>query len=197
MTWLWNNNAALRTRPNPAVAVASEIWSVDIQGNGGGGFNGQVNPPVLMSGVEPTSGIGNIWNAFTVAGHTGNASGVSVNPALANLKDSAGTTSGIGFAITGTVSGYSTASGSGLTADYLFLNAGFSAASQMGAACDRRARGAELSVPMAASPLRAPRNPTGALPASIGFNSPESEVLDETVGSARGALAFSIHDGFQ
>ena len=34
---LWNNNSALRTRPNPAgVPAANEIWSVDIQGDGAG-----------------------------------------------------------------------------------------------------------------------------------------------------------------
>ena len=48
---LWNNNSALRTRPNPPPSpTANEIWSVDIQGDGAGGAFGQV-VPALMSGA--------------------------------------------------------------------------------------------------------------------------------------------------
>lgn len=121
---LYNNGPGLRTRPGTQTQPpANELWSVDIQGNGAGGAFGQT-VPVLMSGVEPVSGLGNVWNALTIAGH----SGTTVNPALATLVDSAGTATGVGFAITGTVSGFSTA-GNSLTNDYLFLNAGNSAAS--------------------------------------------------------------------
>lgn len=122
---LYNNGPALRTRPGSStLPPANELWSVDIQGNGAGGAFGQV-VPTLMSGVEPTSGLGNVWNALTIAGHNG----TTANPSLAALVDSAGATSGVGFAITGTVTGFSYTPGSALTYDYLFLNAGNSAAS--------------------------------------------------------------------
>jgi hypothetical protein len=121
---LWNNNSALRTRPAGSSADPSELWSVDIQGDGNGGAFGQVTP-TLMTGPEPVSGLGNVWNAFTIAGH----SLTSVNPALSNLKNSLGTTTGVGFSITGTVTGFSYAPGSALTYDYLFLAAGNSASS--------------------------------------------------------------------
>ncbi len=121
---LWNNNSALRTRPNPAgVSAAGEIWSVDIQGDGAGGAFGQV-VPTLMSGVEAASGLGNVWNALTIAGH----SGTTVNPSLAVVKDSTGANTSVAFSITGTVSGFST-SGNALKNDYLFLAAGNSASS--------------------------------------------------------------------
>lgn len=121
---LYNNGPALRTRPGtPARPPADQLWSVDIQGDGAGGAFGQV-VPTLMNGVEPVSGLGNGWNALTIAGH----SGTTDNPSLTALKDSAGTVTGVGFAITGAVSGFSYASGSALTNDYLFLNAGNSAA---------------------------------------------------------------------
>ena len=121
---LWNNNAALRTRPNPAPApAAGEIWSVDIQGDGASGAFGQT-PPTLMSGAEATSGFGNIWNALTVAGH----SGTTLNPSLAIVKDSTGANTSVAFSVTGTVSGWSSA-GNALNADYMFLAAGNSASS--------------------------------------------------------------------
>ena len=121
---LWNNNAALRTRPNSAPApAANEIWSVDIQGDGAGGAFGQV-VPTLMSGVEAVSGFGNVWNALTIAGHPG----VTLNPSLAIVKDSTGANTSVAFSVTGTVSGFSNA-GNALNADYMFLAAGGSAAS--------------------------------------------------------------------
>jgi Lamin Tail Domain len=121
---LWNNNSALRTRPNPPPAPApNEIWSVDIQGDGGGGAFGQV-PPTLMSGPEAASGFGNVWNALTVAGHAG----TTASPGIAVLKDSAGANTPVAFSIAGTVSGFTNA-GNALSADYLFLSAGNSAAS--------------------------------------------------------------------
>ena len=121
---LWNNNSALRTRPNPTPpAVANEIWSVYIQGDGAGGAFGQV-VPTLMSGPEATSGIGNVWNALTIAGH----SGTTVNPSLAIVKDSTGANTAVAFSITGTVTGFSNA-GNALSADYMFLAAGNSASS--------------------------------------------------------------------
>jgi Lamin Tail Domain/Concanavalin A-like lectin/glucanases superfamily/CotH kinase protein len=121
---LWNNNAALRTRPNPPpVPAANEIWSVDIQGDGAGGAFGQT-PPVLKTGVESVSGLGNVWNALTVAGH----SGTTVNPSLAIVKDSTGSNTSVAFSITGTVSGF-TNPGDALNLDYLFLAAGGSASS--------------------------------------------------------------------
>ena len=121
---LWNNNAALRTRPNPPpTPAAGEIWSVDIQGDGAGGAFGQV-VPTLMSGVEAASGLGNVWNALTIAGH----SGTTVNPSLPVVKDSTGANTSVAFSITGTVSGFST-SGNALKNDYLFLAAGNSASS--------------------------------------------------------------------
>ncbi|MDB6151716.1 MAG: hypothetical protein JWL90_169 [Chthoniobacteraceae bacterium] len=122
---LWNNNRALRTRPSPPPApAANELWSIDIQGDGAAGAFGQV-PPTPMSGAEPVSGLGNIWNLLTIAGHPG----TNINPALASLKDSAGTTSSVGFVINGTISGFSYAPGSALLNDYLFLAAGNSASS--------------------------------------------------------------------
>ncbi len=121
---LWNNNAALRTRPNSAsVPAAGEIWSVDIQGDGAGGAFGQTSP-VLMSGAEAASGFGNVWNALTVAGH----SGTTVNPSLAVVKDSTGANTSVAFSITGTVSGWSSP-GNALNTDYMFLAAGNSASS--------------------------------------------------------------------
>ncbi len=124
---LWNNNSALRTRPNPPPSpVATDIWSVDIQGDGAGGAFGQV-VPTAMSGVEGISGMGNVWNTLTVAGH----SGTTANPAIAVLKDSTGANTPLSFAITGSVSGFSYAvsNGNALSVDYLFLAAGNSASS--------------------------------------------------------------------
>lgn len=119
---LWNNNSASRSRqlPSPPPAAA-ELWSVDIQGDGVGGVFGQV-PPTLMSGPEAMSGVGAVWNAFTVPGHPA----VISNPTL-SLKDSAGANSAVSFAVTGTVSGFSVSSSGGSTpifADYLFIKAG-------------------------------------------------------------------------
>lgn len=123
---VWNNNSALRTRPNPDTPpAATELWSLDIQGDGTGG--GQV-PPTVMSVAEPTSGFGNVWNALTVPGHPGTVA----NPSIASLKDSAGNVTGVGFSITGTVSGYSYSPPTppaALYNDYLFVNAGGASAS--------------------------------------------------------------------
>jgi hypothetical protein len=125
---LWNNNGALRTlTAPPPPPAAAELWSVDLQGDGVGGVYGQV-PPTLMSGPESASGIGGVWNALTIASHPA----TSVNPGLAALMDSSGAASPVSFAITGTVSGFTTAAAGGSTPlfnDYLFLNAGNSAAS--------------------------------------------------------------------
>jgi hypothetical protein len=45
---------------------------------------------------------GNVWNALTVAGH----SGTTVNPSLAIVKDSTGANTSVASSITGTVSGF-------------------------------------------------------------------------------------------
>ena len=107
--------------------AAAEVWSVDIQGDGVGGVYGQVTP-TLMNGAESASGLGNVWNAFTVPGHPATVT----NPSLASLKDSSGSPSALSFSITGTVSGFSVPTSGGSTAlynDYLFLSAGNSASS--------------------------------------------------------------------
>ena len=86
--------------------------------------------PTTFSGAEPVAGFGNVWNSFLVASYTGLASpsGTSTNPALANLKKSAGTTTTVGFDMSGMVSGFNNAGGAAgstaLNADYLFLAAG-------------------------------------------------------------------------
>lgn len=125
---LWNNNGALRTlTAPPPPPAAAELWSVDMQGDGVGGVFGQV-PPIAMSGAEPGSGIGNVWNALTLASHPA----TSVNPGITSMVDSSGSASGLSFGITGTVSGFTYGSSGGSTVlfnDYLFLNAGNSAAS--------------------------------------------------------------------
>lgn len=127
---LWNNNRALRTRPvPPPPPAANQLWSVDIQGDGVNAAGGQP-APTTFSGAEPVAGFGNVWNSFLVASYTGLASpsGTSTNPALANLKNSAGTTTTVGFDMTGMVSGFNNAVGAAgsnaLNADYLFLAAG-------------------------------------------------------------------------
>lgn len=122
---LWNNNTSLRTLPAPtAPPAAGELWSVDIQGDGVGGVYGQV-APTLMNGAESASGLGNVWNALTIASHPA----TTADPEI-NLMDSSGALSPLSFAISGTVSGF-TASANGGSAplynDYLFLNAGSSA----------------------------------------------------------------------
>ncbi|MEZ5300825.1 MAG: lamin tail domain-containing protein [Verrucomicrobiales bacterium] len=117
---LYNNNGSFRTLPPPIPPPpAAELWSVDIQANGG---TIPLQPPVLMNGPEAGSGLGNVWNAFTVAGH----SGTITNPSAA-LVDSAGNPSALTFSVAGTVSGWSQA-GTPLINDYLFVNAGNSAA---------------------------------------------------------------------
>jgi hypothetical protein len=125
---LWNNNGALRTlAAPPQPPAADELWSVDLQGDGVGGVFGQV-PPTTMGGVEPGSGIGNVWNALTLASHPA----TSVNPGIGAMVDSSGTVTGLSFGITGTVSGFTYGASGGSTVlfnDYLFLNAGNSAAS--------------------------------------------------------------------
>jgi hypothetical protein len=121
---LYNNNRSFRTTPqaNPGLP-ANKLWSVDMQGDGSGGAFGQLAPPNLMTGSEANAGHGNVWNAFTISGHSGTTS----DPSL-NLVDSAGNLSGVTFAVTGNVTGWSQ-NGSALVADYLFLNAGNSASS--------------------------------------------------------------------
>ena len=108
----------------PAVIVlsvlsceASTLWSVDLQGDGNGGAFGQT-VPVLMAGSEASSGLGNVWNAFTVSGDNS----TTTNPSL-NLVDSDGSPSSVFFSITGTLSGWSQ-NGSALLSDYIFVNAG-------------------------------------------------------------------------
>ena len=123
---LWNNNGALRTlTAPPPPPAASELWSVDLQGDGVGGVYGQV-APTTMSGAESVSGIGGVWNALTIASHPA----TSTNPGLAVLTDSAGGASQLSFSITGTVSGFTVGAAGGSTPlynDYMFLNAGNSA----------------------------------------------------------------------
>ncbi|HOD82047.1 MAG: PEP-CTERM motif protein [Planctomycetes bacterium ADurb.Bin126] len=97
----------------PAAPVWN-LWSVDIQGSGS---------PVTMTGREAAFGRGNIWNAFNVAHH----SGTSLDPSMA-LVDSEGNPSGATFSITGRVSGYNANVSDPLGQDYLFINAGSSAA---------------------------------------------------------------------
>ena len=116
---LYNNNRSFSAVPPSTPGVPPEkLWSVDLQGDGNGGLFGQLSPPDLMSGVAGESGLGGVWNAFTIAGH----SGVSTDPSM-NLVDSAGAASGVGFSIDGTVTGWSQ-EGDALVADYLFVNAG-------------------------------------------------------------------------
>ena len=123
---LWSNGPALRSlAAQPPPPDPSALWSVDLQGDGAGGVFGQV-APTLMHGVEPSSGMGGVWNALTIASHPA----TTTHPALASLKDSTGLATGVSFAITGTVSGFTTGASGGTTAlyrDYLFLNAGNSA----------------------------------------------------------------------
>jgi hypothetical protein len=117
--FLYNNNRSFSTATAPPPTLpANKLWSVDLQGDGNGGNFGQLSPPVTMSGIESSSGLGNIWNAFSIPGHDGTA----INPSM-NLVDSAGAASGVSFSITGTVTGWSQ-NGSNLVSDYLFLNAG-------------------------------------------------------------------------
>jgi len=99
--------------------AAGKLWSVDFQGAGG-----QVPKPDpdTMSGVEPYYGFGNVWNAFDIQGHTGDATGVSVNPEM-DLFDSDGNPTSVHFAVDGTVSGWSE-DGDDLKHDYLFVQAG-------------------------------------------------------------------------
>ena len=97
---------------------AATLWSVDLQGDGNGGAFGQT-VPVLMNGSEPFSGMGNVWNAFTVSGHNS----TSINASLLNLVDSNGSPSSVSFSIAGTISGWSQ-NGSALLSDYIFVNSG-------------------------------------------------------------------------
>ncbi len=125
---LWNNNGALRTQTAPPPPpAANELWSLDIQGDGVGGVFGQV-PPATMSGTESASGIGNVWNALTLASHPA----TSVNPSISSIVNSSGAATALSFSIAGTISGFTYGSSGGSTNlynDYLFLNAGNSAAS--------------------------------------------------------------------
>ena len=116
---LYNNFRSFRTRPlpDPPPSVAPDkLWSVDIQGVGG--IIANPNPPT-KSGIEPSLGLGNIWNNFDVAGHTG----TTLNPS-AELVDSNGDDSPVTFSITGRVSGWANAAGDPLIDDYLFVSAG-------------------------------------------------------------------------
>ena len=99
--------------------AADTLWSVDIQGAGSSGF-GQLDPPTLMEGVEPTYGFGNVWNAFNVAGHDLPA---LVDPSM-QLVDSEGNATVVTFSITGNISGFSYNNTIPLVQDYLFVNAG-------------------------------------------------------------------------
>ncbi|MEX2188122.1 MAG: lamin tail domain-containing protein [Pirellulales bacterium] len=113
---LYNNFNSARTRAlPPPPPAADKLWSVDIQAVGG--VITQPNPP-LKTGVEASSGWGDVWNAFNIAGHTG----TTLNPTLA-LVNSAGTPTGVTFSIAGAISGWSE-NGDGLTSDYLFVAAG-------------------------------------------------------------------------
>ena len=116
---LYNNYRSFRTRPlpDPPPSVDSDkLWSVDIQGFGGIITN--PNPPT-KSGIEPSLGLGNIWNNFDVAGHTG----TTLNPS-AELVDSDGNESPVTFSVTGRVSGWANTPGDPLIDDYLFVSAG-------------------------------------------------------------------------
>ncbi len=91
-----------------------------MQGAGNSAF-GQENPPVLMTGPDPMFGLGNVWNAFDVAGH--DLPG-TVDPSL-NLVDADGDASGVTFSLVGSAAGFSNAPGGDpLYKDYLFANAG-------------------------------------------------------------------------
>jgi hypothetical protein len=114
---LYNNNRSfIVSNSAPPAFRAETLWNVDIQGNGNGGFAGQLSPPGNMSGT--INGLGGTWNHFTVGGH----STTSSNPSL-NLVESDGSASQVTFTINGTVSGWSQ-SGDALFSDYLFVNAG-------------------------------------------------------------------------
>jgi len=93
--------------PPPPPPEPTSLWSVDIQ----------TPNAVLMSGVEPMYGYGNVWNAFEVAHHAG----TTTDPVLA-LVDSEGDPTPVTFSFIGTVSGWN--NNGPLHPDYLFLNAG-------------------------------------------------------------------------
>jgi len=116
---LYNNNRSFSTAA-PAVPnlPPEKLWSVDLQGDGNEGSFGQLSPPNPMNGTEANSGLGGVWNAFTIPGHSGTAT----DPTM-NLVDSAGAASSVSFSITGTITGWSQ-NGNALVSDYLFLNAG-------------------------------------------------------------------------
>ncbi|MDG2124123.1 MAG: lamin tail domain-containing protein [Verrucomicrobiales bacterium] len=118
---LYSNGHAFRSLSldsnGPAIRPDS-LWSVDLQGDGAGGAFGQLAPPNLQSGTEINADLGNVWNAFSIPGHSGTAT----DPSLP-LVDSAGEPSPLTFAVDGRVTGWS-ANGNALTADYLFVNAG-------------------------------------------------------------------------
>ena len=104
---------------NGSAMAEDTLWSVDIQAAGSSAF-GQLDPPVLMEGIEPLYGYGNIWNAFNVPGHDLPA---LVDPAM-QLVDSEGNATGVTFGITGNISGFSYGNVVPLVQDYLFVNAG-------------------------------------------------------------------------
>ena len=101
------------------------LISVDIQAVGG---DVNVNPnPTLMSGPDPRTGLGNVWNNFDVPGHS-NAPNVAIDPAVSGLVDSEGNATSVGFQMFGTISGWSNNPGDVLTGDYVFVSAGHSSA---------------------------------------------------------------------
>ena len=103
---LLNNIDSFVTRTSAGVIEPDTYWSVDIQAVGGAT---NANPtPTLMSGVEPQSGIGNVWNEFAVPGHTGTAPGnVAIDPSVSGLVDNEGNATSVGFQMFGTISGWS------------------------------------------------------------------------------------------
>jgi len=116
----------------PIAIDPTKLWSVDIQGTGSS-VSGQSNPPLSFLGVEGNYGLGNVWNAFAVPGHTNAAA-----TATAGLVDSNGNASPVVFTINrivspgdGATDGVTGWGGSGtsgglanLTRDYLFVGTG-------------------------------------------------------------------------
>lgn len=116
-------NAIVLEAVPPPPPVNDTLWSVDIQGNGSTLF-GQSNPALLMNGVEPNYGRGQVWNPFDVPGHNLPAQN---DPSVA-LLDSEGNATGVTLTIHGPTAGWGGTGGSGgqldLVRDYLFVDAG-------------------------------------------------------------------------
>lgn len=108
-------------------ASAVEFWSVDIQGAGSGLF-GQSVVPTTMTGVDPTFGLGNLWNAYAVPGHNLPA---AIVPAI-NMADRDGAASSVTFGISTPIAGWggvgATGGANDLLRDYIFVQAGNSPA---------------------------------------------------------------------